>query len=475
MHSPCRRSLAAVGFAALATTTMLPRPARADDAVVPDRSYRLIRDEENWAWLRDVPATDFWDPIKYMRLVPGHDDLYLTLGGEVREWVEGYENELWGQTGYPTNIYLLQRYMLHADGHLTRYLRFFVQAKSGLESFRKGGPRPIDEDEFDLNAFFGDVAFVPGATLDDPGRLVLRIGRQEMSYGSGRFIDVREAPNVRFAYDGVRLLTRPGLFRIDAFAVRPALTNPGAFDDYTDTTQAFWGAWATYDVPAILVDTYYLGHEVDSAHYERATGKELRHTLGSRVRARSEFVEGEVEAAYQFGSLGDLDLRAWTVASEVVAADRHLLLQPKLTLGGGITSGDGGAGSSSFGTFSPMFPRGTYFGLVSANGPANNIGPHAAIALSFPGSVTLTNEFWAFWRESLEDGVYNVPGFLVRPGNAQQGRYLGWQYETFVSWAASRHLTVNATVAYFGTGSFFDSSAPGKDITYAAGWAAYKF
>ncbi len=191
----------------------LSRPARADDALGPDRSYRLIRDQENWAWLRDAPAADFWDPIKYIRLVPGRDDLYLTLGGEAREWVEGYENELWGQTGHPTNVYLLQRYMLHADEHLTRYFRFFAQLKTGLESFRLGGPRPIDEDQFDLNAFFGDVAFVPGATLDEPGRLVLRVGRQEMSYGSGRFIDVREAPNVRFAYDGVRLLTRPGPFR----------------------------------------------------------------------------------------------------------------------------------------------------------------------------------------------------------------------------------------------------------------------
>jgi hypothetical protein len=475
MHSSRGLALAGVGIAALAAFATLPRTARADDAVGPDRSYRLIRDQESWAWLRNEPATDFWDPIKYMRLVPGRDDLYLTVGGELREWVEGYENELWGQTGHPTNVYLLQRYMLHADEHLTRYLRFFAQLKTGLESFRQGGPRPIDEDQFDLNAFFGDVAFVPGVTLDDPGRLVLRIGRQEMSYGSGRFVDVREAPNVRFAYDGARVLTRPGPFRVDAFAVRPALTNPGAIDDYTDTTQAFWGAWGTYEVPALIVDTYYLGHEVNSAHYERATGKEVRHTLGSRVRLRSKFVEGELEAAYQLGSLGDLDIRAWTVAGEVVATDRDLPLQPKLTLGGGLTSGDGGAGSASFGTFSPMFPRGTYFGLVSANGPANNIGPHAALALSLPGSVTLTNEFWAFWRESLEDGVYNVPGLLVRPGTARQGRYLGWQYEAFVSWAATRHLSVNATVAYFGTGTFFETSTPGKDITYVAGWAAYKF
>src|SRR5580658_7931991 len=122
MHSSRGFALLSVGFVAVAAFATFPSTARADDAVEPDRSYRLIRDEENWAWLRYTPRTDFWDPTKYVRLVPGRDDVYLTLGGEVREWVEGYENELWGQTGHPTNVYLLQRYMLHADEHLTRYL-----------------------------------------------------------------------------------------------------------------------------------------------------------------------------------------------------------------------------------------------------------------------------------------------------------------------------------------------------------------
>ena len=57
MHSPRGFALARVGFAALAASLILPRPARADDAVGPERGYRLIRDEENWAWLRDALPT----------------------------------------------------------------------------------------------------------------------------------------------------------------------------------------------------------------------------------------------------------------------------------------------------------------------------------------------------------------------------------------------------------------------------------
>ena len=114
------------------------------EAPVEDRRYRLLRDEENWAWLRGGSAVhDPWDPVKYVRLFR-RDDAYLTLGGETRQWVEGYSNELWGQTGTVSNVYWLQRYMLHVDVHLTPYVRIFVQPKSGSEVGRIGGPRPVD-------------------------------------------------------------------------------------------------------------------------------------------------------------------------------------------------------------------------------------------------------------------------------------------------------------------------------------------
>jgi|HubBroStandDraft_1064217.scaffolds.fasta_scaffold04228_5 alginate export protein len=439
------------------------------------RSYRLLRDDENWAWLRKPHAEDdFWDPLKYLRLW-GQDDVYLTVGGEIREWVEGYQNELWGQTGVATNIYWLQRYMAHADAHVSPYTRLFVQLKSGIEYGRSGGPRPIDEDRLDFNQLYADGIFVPGATLDAEPKALLRVGRQEMSYGSGRLIDVREGPNVRFGYDGARLITRFDPIRFDAFAVRPDLTQQNVFGDTSNPQQAFWGTWGTYSTSALLVDAYYLGLERDEFRYQRAAGKEVRHTVGARGRVLSSFIEGEVEAAGQFGQVGSLPIAAWTVAAEVVANGRRWPLEPKLTLGIGATSGDKGTSSGTLGTFSPLFPRGAYFGLVQANGPSNNVAPHAALAVKLPLRLSASVEYWAFWRESLADGVYNVPGNLLRPGNASEGSFLGSQVEGFLTWQADRHLSLNATLAYFATGSFFDTSAPSRNITYGASWATYKF
>src|SRR5258708_12268 len=58
----------------------------AGDPAIPDRSYRLLREDENWTFLRDrTLRQDFWDPIKYIPLRNRADDWYLTIGGEARE------------------------------------------------------------------------------------------------------------------------------------------------------------------------------------------------------------------------------------------------------------------------------------------------------------------------------------------------------------------------------------------------------
>ena len=56
--------------------------------------------------------------------------------------------------------------MLGIDAHYGKHLRTFVQFKSGLESFRIGGPRPIDEKKLDFQNAFLDVATSGETELD---------------------------------------------------------------------------------------------------------------------------------------------------------------------------------------------------------------------------------------------------------------------------------------------------------------------
>jgi hypothetical protein len=58
--------------------------------------YQLLRQDEDYSYLRNEDCKqDRWDALKYIRL-GSSDDKYLTIGGEAREWYEGFRNFLWG-------------------------------------------------------------------------------------------------------------------------------------------------------------------------------------------------------------------------------------------------------------------------------------------------------------------------------------------------------------------------------------------
>ena len=134
------------------------------------------------------------------------------------------------------NGYLNERYMLHCDVHYGRHIRSFVEVKSGLNSYRRGGPRPIDEKKLDFQA-----GFLEFSRSSNSKSIQFRVGRHELEYGSGRVIDVREGPNVRLSFDGLMMKSKIDSWLVDGFAVRPDEDNPGFFDNVPNHAVEFWG------------------------------------------------------------------------------------------------------------------------------------------------------------------------------------------------------------------------------------------
>jgi Alginate export len=185
--------------------------------------YKTIPAEEDWSFLTD-PAlrSDFWDPIKYISLRNGAKDWYVSIGGQIREEWERVVNDNWGLQPYD-NRYLLERYMLYLDAHYGQHIRTFVHFKSGICTGRIGGPRPIDEKRLDLASAFLEIRTGPGQDSD-----LVRVGRQELRYGSGRLIDVREGPNVRLSFAGAVGKERLRAWRVNEIAVRPMAEHDSA-------------------------------------------------------------------------------------------------------------------------------------------------------------------------------------------------------------------------------------------------------
>jgi hypothetical protein len=438
--------------------------------------YGVPAEQENWGFLADPSLRkDYMDPIKYIRLRGDDDDWYLSIGGEVRFAWEQIGNDNFGQRGY-MNGYWLQRYMVHADTHYGKHFRSFIELKSGLESFRVGGARPIDEKKL---AFLS--AFLEIGTERKKNWVVLRVGRQELNYGSGRVVSVREGPNVRQSFDGLKLRSDVGSWKIDGFAVRPDLDKPGFFDNSPNHQVEFWGIYATRAIQhGFSIDLYYLGLNRKDATFNRGTAEELRHTLGVRlwrpISTTKNGADFDVEGIWQFGTFGSDGIRAWSVASDSGYSLPRKALKPRFELKADISSGDN-PNSHNLGTFNPIFPLGNYFGVIATTGPGpvNFMDIHPSVQLHLSDTVTLTPD-WVFqWRESLQDGVYTVPGTLLRAAGDSRARFVGDRPGVQLRWQIDRHFWTQADYGVFYAGSFLKDTQPGRNLNYWELWAGYKF
>jgi Alginate export len=450
----------------------------------PDRSIKLLREDEDWSFLAD-PARrqDVWDPVKYIRLREGHDDWFMTISGEAREMWEQIGNDNWGQGSPPFttpslfwNGYLDERYMLGFDIHYGKHIRTFVDLKSGLNSYRFGGPRPIDEKKLDFQA-----AFLQIGTSEGQRFINLRVGRQELEYGSGRLIDIREGPNVRLSFDGFTVKSKFDQWSIDGFAMRPDLDKPGFFDNAPNHQVGFWGVYVTRSLPnRTTLELYYLGLDRKEATFQRGTAQEVRHSLGGRIsrpiateRPGWDFDD---EALWQFGTFGSDDIQAWTVATETGYRIPTIPLKPRFSVKADISSGDH-PNSNTLGTFNPLFPKGDYFGVLATTGPGpiNFIDVHPHVETTLPHDVSVSFDWIVQWRESLDDGVYSVPGFLIRAADGSRARFVGHRPGTQIRWQVNRHLWFQGDYGIFYAGRFLKETQPGRNLNYWALWAGYKF
>ena len=227
------------------------------------------------------------------------------------------------------NGYFNERYMLYFDVHYGKHVRSFVELKSGINSFRIGGPRPIDEKKLDFQAAFLEIGNTWGQNS-----LAARAGRLELEYGSGHLVDLREGPNVRLSFDGFLLRGKANSWQIDGFAVRPDLDKPGFFDNAPNHAVGFWGIYATRPLRnKNSLDVYYLGLDRKQATFQCGTAHELRHSLGARFSRHiaTEKPDG-ISTTRAFGSSGPLasaNIEAWTIATETGYRLPTALLKPR--------------------------------------------------------------------------------------------------------------------------------------------------
>jgi hypothetical protein len=417
-----------------------------------------LRYDEDWSVLRDAPLNG-WQKTKYASL-DGDGEVYLTLGAEARARFEGFDDNLWGGPPAPDDGYLWLRVIPHADLHAGP-ARAFVQGIAGYARGVGAGKGPADETGIDLLQGFADVRIPLGAS----GGLTLRGGRELVALGSERLVGIRYGPNIPQAFDGARAIADLGPVRVDAFHLRPVAIGAGDFDDRTSKTRLLDGLYATVE-PAkdVGIDAYWLGYTNKEARFAGRTGHETRDTFGLRFFGRRGDLGWNWEAMLQRGKFDGDPIRAWSFATETAWSFPHAPLKPRLRLRANVASGDSDPADRRLGTFNALFPKGKYFGELSPIGPRNIVNVHPGVDFDFGKGVTVELAAVRFWRESRGDGIYDIPGGLIRPAGGSDARHIGDQLEISMGWQASTLLSFSASLSAFRPGAYIRDTGPARTI-----------
>jgi Alginate export len=439
------------------------------ESPLPPPAYKLLRFDENYSCLSNSALRrDFFDPIKYFPLRTNEPAWYLTLGGELRERFEGTYNPNFGIGGESSDSFLLQRATLLADVHLGDRFRVFAEGISGVIEGENPPAPKVQDDPIDLLFAFADV--VPYLTDDES--LTLRGGRFGMSFGSGRLVATRAAPNIPFRFDGFEMIYSRPMWEATAFLTRPVEDTGGISGSNPNTT--FWGLYVThwFDKPHKLgVDLYYLGIANENATYASGTGRETRHSFGSRIFGSQNQWDWNGEAIIQVGTFGNQSILAWT-ASLDSGYTWDAKLQPRLGLKVDVASGDNSDGHQ--GTFDALFFKSGYFNDASMIRPANLIDVHPNLAVNLTRTVSVNGGADVFWRYSKDDAIYAPSGFVEIPASKTASAYVATAVDINLQWQIQRHVTFGASYVHFFTGSYVHQ-AGGSDVNYVSTTLSFLF
>lgn len=427
-------------------------------------AFKPLRYDEDYSILKHDSIRSFYRKLKFTPISANRNN-YISFGGEVRLQYLHYKNDLWSDAPEASHEEVLNRYLLHADVHLGKRLRTFVQLQSSL-AFSIEDAGPLEDNSMELHQGFIELK-------NGKGELLVRIGRQEFQYGSQRLVSAREGPNNRQSFDALKVIYQKHSLRADIFYSHYVKTRKGFLNDRPSGNTRFWGAYIIKNgIPVIgNIDLYYLGFLTREATFDEGIGREMRHSTGTRIWENGSKWKYDFEVVWQFGKFEKNIIRAWTASINT----SYTFNKIETGLKAELISGNKNYNDNYLQTFNPLFPRAGYFGLAGLIGPENLIGLHPSVSYTPLFRLGVSLNYDKLWRYSTSDGIYNPGKQLIYTGKNITKRRIGDQYTITLEYALSKYFGFSTNLVWFTAGNYLKEIAAGKTVFFIGITTAVKF
>lgn len=411
------------------------------------------------------------------------------FGGQFRARFEHKENfaaagqagaiDFRAKKGDPDNTYLLLREKLHAGYSPASWLTVYAEARDSSSQNDDRNPNP-DSDTFDLHQAYlqlGDAKQFP---------LVLKVGRQELSYGDERLIGTADWSNVPRSFDAAKLRFENTTFWLDAFYSRPVIPDDNNFNvsnDYDAFSGVYGGTRAL--IPKTETQLYFLARntELGSPTLQKGALVGLPsprdiYTAGGRIKSLPGKFSGwdfEAEGAYQFGRFKttavskSLNQDAFALHGSAGYTFAEAAGTPRLGIEYNFGSGDKNAADGTHGTFENLFPTNhKFYGYMDFISWQNINDLRFNASIKPVKGMTLNADYHAFWLADTHDAFYTVAGaprtgggvgtgtgYAINPG---YNNYLGSEVDLVANYLVTPWAGLQAGFGHFFVGNYIKSS-----------------
>jgi hypothetical protein len=427
-----------------------------------DNNHLLETDNSTWKLFRE---------IKLMPSTKDEHPLTLNLGGSIREQHRGLYNLDFGDADPEKDIYAMQRYIVNADLHIFKNFRLYAELSSSTVN-GKNVIKASDKDNLGFIQVYADIKFssIP---------MQLRVGRQELDFGSGRVLGKKDGPNNGAYYDGVHDQFKFKKITWDVFVAHPLDFQVGVFDNITNTDILIFGSYLSYSLKNNnAFDLYFIANDAKGVKINNIISDEKRYSIGTRFSKSNGSFTYDAEATWQTGTFGHDNISAWQMLAQTGYQWNETRLKPIVQLKASAYSSEKGSTDNTLSLFRPI-----------ASKPAANkflpIGPANFMMLAPNGGVSITKNmnfnltYYAIWRKNISDGLYSssLESMIRKPDTVDEkygrhvanGPYLTLVYEPYDYFA----ITLNTGILF--AGEYLKNTSKGEAVKGLFLKAEYEF
>lgn len=422
--------------------------------ISPGASAVFAEEESGWHDKLEEYAT-FWDGKG-------------KISGQVRFRAESFNDFDFDDdtsTNNKDDDLLLSRIRLAVDLKPHELVRLYFQLQDSHQfetdvptAFRVGPP--AREDRVDIHQAFVDVQ--PFADVP----MIIRAGRQELSYGNQKIIGAFGWSNVGRTFNAVKMMYDREWFYLDAFASNVVVPEDRHFntESHDDDFYGLYGGWREF--PGGVLEAYFLIRDDNRAGRDREI-----YTFGTRLQGycpQYEAIDYSVELVAQTGDLaGGVDQEAYAAHVAAGYTFKNNPYTPRLGIEYNFSTGDDDPDDGDNETFDNLFPTNhLHYGYMDLFSWRNIHNLRLSASGKPMEKLTLKCDLHFFWLDDTSDAWYNAGGGIVRPATPGADDFVGEELDLTAIYKVNRHLVLMAGYSHFFPGGFVEDTGPDDDADW---------